>query len=144
MYEIEIVDDGGLKRLIKKFEDDVAFNRMLYTTMLKAVQHVRTQVIASGRVPFLTGTLRRGITTNVSGGNAREIEGQVGTPAEIKYAALQEFGGTFTRTQAFGRPTRAYTVTYRGHHYLGKTMEERKEFVQGMFNDAIEAYMAKV
>lgn len=143
MYEFEIKVDGNFRKIVRKFENDVAFNRRMYITMLKAVEHYKTQV--KPRAPFKSGTLRRSISSNVQFGSSLDtIVGEVGTPPEVPYARLHEFGGTFTRTQAFGRPTRPYTVTYRAQRYFRNTWDARKSFIHGMFNKEIEAYMKQV
>jgi len=109
-----------------------AFDEAIGRSLFKSVQHIRTASLQSGRVPYKTGTLRRSITASVEGN-----EGLVGS--NLPYAPIHEFGGTFTRHSAWGRPTAPYVVTYKGLQYLGKPFEDSLPEVTKIFEDELSS-----
>ena len=142
MYKIE-VDTKGFAELLKASNTWAnEFHPELEKIMRKAVLLLRSRILRSGRIPFQTGTLRRSITTAVRGGRSlSDITGEVGT--NLPYAAIHEFGGTFTRNSAFGRPTRSYSVTYTARRYLRQPFAESISDIQRLFERDIEIFMLK-
>lgn len=134
----EITTDDEFKRLVEQLgETSSKFRKYMLLAMRKAVTHVRSEILGSGRVPFKTGTLRRSITTRVNEGSGiGDLEGVVGT--NLPYAAIHEYGGTFTRFAAFGRPTRPFSVTYKERKYLRQPFQEAQRAVHAIFVKAAE------
>jgi phage gpG-like protein len=108
----------------------------LADALLKSMTHIKSAVLLSGRVPYKTGTLRRSITTKVeTSGDIADYEGEIGT--NLPYAAIHEYGGTFTRYSAWGRPTKPYEVTYQERAYIRVPFTDALPTVQRIFENEL-------
>lgn len=121
MYSVSIKTDKAWQDILASLnKKDELLMKHMNIALLKSLALVRTNVLQSGKVPYKTGDLRRSITTAIHGLSVDQLRGQVGT--NLPYAAIHEFGGTytFTRSSAFGRPTKPFTyqATYKARRYL--------------------------
>lgn len=141
MIEIVLTTDGELEKITRLFESsDQKLMQALKDALFESLQLVRTASITSGRIPYKTGTLRRSITIAMTVAG-RGLEGVVGT--NLPYAAIHEYGGTITRYQAWGRPTKPYTVIYKERSYLRTPFAESAGLIQQTFDRHVADVFAK-
>lgn len=136
MYNVSIKTDRSWQQILSALDGmDDKLRAHTERAMIKSVALVRTSVLRSGKVPYKTGTLRRSITTAMTGTRVQDMRGYVGT--NLPYAAIHEYGGsfTFTRTSAFGKPTKPFTYTahYTGRHYLRDPFKDALPEIQKIF-----------
>lgn len=140
MYSVSIKTDKNWEQLLRALErKDDSLMREMRISMLQSVQDVRTASLRSGKIPFRTGTLRRSLTTAVTGTTLDTLQGDMGS--NLPYAAIHEYGGsyTYTRSVAFGRTVKpfTYTATYKARRYLRDPFREtlpriRENFSRGL------------
>lgn len=137
--EVIIEIDGEMDKITQLFESsDKKLMQALKDALFESLQLVRTASLTSGRIPVKTRTLKRSITVALAG---QQLEGMVGT--NLPYAAIHEFGGTITRYQAWGRPTRPYTVNYIERAYLRAPLAESAGLIQKTFDRHVAGVLAK-
>lgn len=93
----------------------------LKEAMFASVLQVHRTAVQPGYAPFQTGTLRRSITFTVEESQGR-VWGAVGS--NLVYAAIHEFGGRTGRNQS---------VQIQPKRYLGRAVEENRDFIRDRF-----------
>ena len=137
--QVIIETDGEFDKITRLFESsDPKLMKALKDALFESLELVRTASLTSGRIPVKTGTLKRSITVSMSGVN---LEGMVGT--NLPYAAIHEFGATITRYQAWGRPTRPYSVNYQERAYLRAPLAESAGLIQKTFDRHVAGVFAE-
>lgn len=140
MFTVSIKTDKSWQDILSALnnKDDLLRDHMM-RALIKSTQLVRTNVLRSGKVPFKTGTLRRSITTAITGTRVEDMKGEIGS--NLKYAAVHEYGGdwTFTRSSAFGRTTKPFTYTahYKARRYLRDPYAASMTEINRIFSDEL-------
>lgn len=139
--EIVVESDGELEKIIMIFDEaNPRMRQAMKDALFESLHLIRTASLTSGRIPYKTGSLRRSLTVAIKS-EGSNMEGQFGT--NLPYAAIHEFGGTVTRNQAWGRPTRPYTATYRERSYLRTPFAESAGLIQRTFDRHVADVLKK-
>ena len=139
--KLSIEHDANWQKFIEKYShlEPQLTRAVLKATEISAINtlaHIKT----SGRVPVKSGTLKRSLKYKTSGRSIDTAKAVIGT--DLPYAAIHEYGGTFTRNKAWGRPTRPYTVTYKARRYLRGGLEDSKSDIKRTYEREIESVLA--
>lgn len=128
--EIKLKQADAERALDQSLMDPRAFEDRLERAMTESVIKIRSDATLVPPMPYRTGTLRRSLAFAVER-DGPFVVGAVGS--NLPYARLQEQGGTFTRTSAWGRPTAPYSVTYKGRGFLEKAIKKNRDHVRRRF-----------
>lgn len=136
--ELKITHDQNWQKLTTHFKNIDAISKVaLQVAIQDASFHTLQTVKSSGRVPRKTSTLFRDIRAVQHINDMNRMYAEIGT--NLPYAAIHEYGGTFTRTSAWGRPTRPYSVTYKERKYLRGGLQDSTREIHNIFNRSLRA-----
>ena len=142
-YNVELEGTEELLENLKKIDASIRGD-----VALKAVTAGAIQIEDKARInaPVQTGALRNSVTT-VSRMTEDGAEAEIGFRG-LKYARIQEFGGTITaknhkyltfRTKSGWR--RAKSVKINGKHYLGNAIETEKGRAVEAMADVVKGFL---
>lgn len=134
MAEIEISTDANWSLLMEAIrgankETAQAIKDGLYASGLEVIRK------AKPLTPYRSGNLRRSLTTAYQ----PTFEQLVGS--NEPYAAIHEYGGDISRTQAWGRTTEPYIAHYKEHAYLRRGLEDAEPKIERIFDVTIKEIM---
>ena len=119
------MDVEGIDEVIKQLEQ---LGQDIEEAIEPALAAASMEVVnsAKGKANYKTGTLRRKITYEVDGHDAR-----VGVEADVPYAAREEFG-------FIGTDSRWRTYNYAGTPYLRPALQESTSAINQVFISSVQ------